>query len=933
MVIPKVPSGVSGTALAASLLRDGWSLAKIYEKYQEATDAFLHEWRGRRHAEAVLERVLHEIEEKAELNLDERAEHERMVEAYALMDQKLRQALLEHDNFENNIRNLKSELKRQESDYSVAQKEIDDLQKQVAVLLKECQDIQIRCGSSLPNVGHGAFSSSLGNVLSNVEHGIKDNMSFKDINGLVQQNVLLRNQVHMLKADLDKKDMELRESFQIELKKITDDAASRVEKVIKKSEEQAIMIESLPRSVAMYRKLCEEQQKARSNVESAPNALQDSSRTDLMVLFEGSQEVSKKAYEQVSERARSLDDELTKLRIELQALRSERDKAVLEADFARDRLNGFAAELEHQRKESNSASLRNAELMRLVVDYERRLREDLDSKQGLEENLRKLLMELSTLKNAKENLEKSEERALDEVHDLTERVHRLQATIDTIHTTEEVQENARSMERRNHEEHIKRLERDWAELKKELQEQRDHVCVLSLDKKNVFDSCMEQVEDMRKELNNSWKAASDAESRAAIAEAKCSDLEAKLKSRKVISRDGGHEISAASEDGLRSSGEQEKIGLLKEKDDALQKYNELNDQEAVNLEQKLEKCERDPENTRKSSELSLIPLTSIAADSSDLVDTTVRELKHDDEELELLLLSWIENSDFCSPIKKVEACLFDFDLLQQFRGDELYYLVELQINKNNNVRRTFGDHKLIYSKVEKEGEVIKKTTYRFQERRGNVNGRKLVEFSKVGGPKDKVLWKIIFGEDKRKMRKAQNKSTQREEKEMLPQNVPTEEKVEKSKLDEKRKLGEQDMVRLMREKENEENTIASLQQDILILSRMHEQYRESMETEARQMEEHLAMRLKEAEFLLMQSKKKVEEIESASQLQSQLWSRKANIFQSFMDNQKMSIKDIRISSQSIKQEMFALQMKWTDEISNIGMWVLKGLVDAADNLP
>ncbi|AQK56638.1 Nuclear-pore anchor [Zea mays] len=549
MVIPKVPSGVSGTALAASLLRDGWSLAKIYEKYQEATDAFLHERRGRRHAEAVLERVLHEIEEKAELILDERAEHERMVEAYAMMDQKLQQALLEHDNFENNVRNLKSELKRRERDHSVAQKEIDDLQKQVAVLLKECQDIQLRCGSSLPNVGYVA-SSSLVNVLSNVEHDIKDNMSFKDINGLVQQNVQLRNQIHMLSADLDKKDMELRESFQIELKKITDAAASRVEKVMKKSEEQAIMIESLHRSVAMYRKLCEEQQKARSNVESAPTTLQDSSRTDLMVLFEGSQEVSKKAYEQVSERARSLDEELTKLRTELESLRSERDKAVLEADFARDRLNGFAAELEHQRKESNSASLRNAELTRLVVDYERRLREDLDSKQALEENLRKLSMEVSTLKNAKESLEKSERRALDEVRDLTERVHRLQATIDTIHTTEEVQENARSMERRNHEEHIKRLERDWAELNKELQEQRDHVRVLSLDKKNVFDSCMKQVEDMRKELNNSWKAVSDAEARAAIAEA--------------ISRDGCHEISAASE-------ENDELFQLKEE---LEKYKE-----------------------------------------------------------------------------------------------------------------------------------------------------------------------------------------------------------------------------------------------------------------------------------------------------------------------------------------------------------------------
>ncbi|WVZ68868.1 hypothetical protein U9M48_017750 [Paspalum notatum var. saurae] len=154
--------------------------------------------------------------------------------------------------------------------------------------------------------------------------------------------------------------------------------------------------------------------------------------------------------------------------------------------------------------------------------------------------------------------------------------------------------------------------------------------------------------------------------------------------------------------------------------------------------------------------------------------------------------------------------------------------------------------------------------------------------------------------------------------------------VEKTKIAEKRKLDEKDMIQLMREKEDTENTIASLQKEIQILSRMHEQYRERMEIEARQMEEHLTMRIKEAEFLLMQSKKKVEEIQSASQLKSELWIRKANIFQSFMDNQKLSIKDIRLSSQSIKQEMFALQMKWRDEISNIGH-DLKGLVDAADN--
>ncbi|KAL6616052.1 hypothetical protein ACP70R_038322 [Stipagrostis hirtigluma subsp. patula] len=154
--------------------------------------------------------------------------------------------------------------------------------------------------------------------------------------------------------------------------------------------------------------------------------------------------------------------------------------------------------------------------------------------------------------------------------------------------------------------------------------------------------------------------------------------------------------------------------------------------------------------------------------------------------------------------------------------------------------------------------------------------------------------------------------------------------VEKTKIDEKRKLSEQDMVRLMRDKENADATIAALQQEIQHMNRIHEEYRQQMETKTRQMEEHLATRVKEAEFLLMQSKKKVEEIEAASQLKSQLWSKKATIFQGFMDSQKLYIKDIRISSQSIKQEMFALQMKWRDEISNIGQ-DLKGLVDAAGN--
>lgn len=267
MIVPKAPAGISGTALAASLLREGWSLAKMYEQYQDAADALRHERWGRRHAEAVLERVLREIEQKAELILDERAEHERMVEAYTLLNQKLEQALLEHENFENSIRSLKSELKRRERDNNIAQKEISDLTKQVAVLLKECQDIQIRCGST-----------SLSASITGVEDDIyvsdpSGHMTFRDINGLVEQNVELQSQVQRLSAELEKRDEELQEGFEIEMQKLSNEAASKMEAVLKRSEEQRCMIESLHTSVAMYKRLYEEERKSRNSSDALPKGL------------------------------------------------------------------------------------------------------------------------------------------------------------------------------------------------------------------------------------------------------------------------------------------------------------------------------------------------------------------------------------------------------------------------------------------------------------------------------------------------------------------------------------------------------------------------------------------------------------------------------------------------------------------------------------
>uniref|UniRef100_A0A0A9AR00 Kinesin motor domain-containing protein n=1 Tax=Arundo donax TaxID=35708 RepID=A0A0A9AR00_ARUDO len=155
-------------------------------------------------------------------------------------------------------------------------------------------------------------------------------------------------------------------------------------------------------------------------------------------------------------------------------------------------------------------------------------------------------------------------------------------------------------------------------------------------------------------------------------------------------------------------------------------------------------------------------------------------------------------------------------------------------------------------------------------------------------------------------------------------------KDEKLKIEERRKLGEQDVVRLMKEKEHSENIISSLKKDVEDMNRMHEQQLEEIERKTKQMEEQLTTKVKEVEYLLLQSNKKIEEVEAVSELKSQLWNKKENIFQSYMENQQLHVKDIRISSRSIKNDLYTLQTKWRDEMSNLGSG-LKCLVGAAEN--
>ncbi|KAJ0256647.1 Nuclear-pore anchor [Hirschfeldia incana] len=621
-IISKVPAGVSGTALAASLLRDGWSLTKIYEKYQEAVDAMRHEQLGRKEAELILQRVLSELEEKAGFIQEERGEHERLVEAYSLVSQKLQDSVSEQSNMEKVIMELKADLRRRERENSLCQKDISDLQKQVTILLKECRDVQLRCGAARDEEEDDTQLSDVEmDMESEADKIISEHLlKFKDINGLVEQNVKLRNLVRSLSEQIESRELELKDKYEIDLKKKTDEASSKVAIVLERAEEQGKMIESLHASVAMYKRLYEEEQKlhsSNSRSSNSPPAVVPGTK-NFLHLLEESQEATKRAQEKTFERIRSLEEDLAKARSEIIAIRSERDKLAMEANFAREKLEGIMKESERKREEMNSVLARNIEFSQLIIDHQRKLRESSESLHAAEGISRKLSMEVSVLKQEKEVLSNAEKRASDEVSALSQRVYRLQATLDTIQSTEEVREEARAAERRKQEEHIKQLEKEWAESKKELQEERSNARYSTSDRNQTLNNAVRQVEEMGKELANALKAVSAAESRASVAEARLSDLEKKIRSSdpKVRDMDSGGVVSLSGNEisvGLHTAKEElEKLkGEVESSKSHMLQYKsiaQVNETALKQMESAHENFRIEAEKTQKSLEAELISL-------------------------------------------------------------------------------------------------------------------------------------------------------------------------------------------------------------------------------------------------------------------------------------------------------------------------------------
>lgn len=155
-------------------------------------------------------------------------------------------------------------------------------------------------------------------------------------------------------------------------------------------------------------------------------------------------------------------------------------------------------------------------------------------------------------------------------------------------------------------------------------------------------------------------------------------------------------------------------------------------------------------------------------------------------------------------------------------------------------------------------------------------------------------------------------------------------KIEKAKMEEKEKLQEQDLIRLMEDNDHYKKQISSLMAELESSKHSHEKDRLQLEAQLEQTQVDSENKILELQRLLSESTKKVQELEAFSESKLVKLKRRELGYKHFIDSHFGSLQELRISSESIRQEVMRTKQIYVEELNHFG-FNLKGLVDAAQN--
>ncbi|KAB5531847.1 hypothetical protein DKX38_018517 [Salix brachista] len=152
-------------------------------------------------------------------------------------------------------------------------------------------------------------------------------------------------------------------------------------------------------------------------------------------------------------------------------------------------------------------------------------------------------------------------------------------------------------------------------------------------------------------------------------------------------------------------------------------------------------------------------------------------------------------------------------------------------------------------------------------------------------------------------------------------------KIEKSKIEEERKLEEERVAKLIIERDQKDLHLSTLKQELELEKETHELRHLQRETEAKDAQAGLEERLKELELHLEDSKNQVKVLQAHSQSKSRTIDKKEDTFKGFVEFQFGALQGMRFSSKSIKQEILQVQKSYTEEFNGLEV-KLKALIDA-----
>ncbi|EPS62917.1 hypothetical protein M569_11869, partial [Genlisea aurea] len=128
---------------------------------------------------------------------------------------------------------------------------------------------------------------------------------------------------------------------------------------------------------------------------------------------------------------------------------------------------------------------------------------------------------------------------------------------------------------------------------------------------------------------------------------------------------------------------------------------------------------------------------------------------------------------------------------------------------------------------------------------------------------------------------------------------------------------QQDVEILTKEKDELNSQIVNLRQEVEVSKQTCEQQTLKIKEE-RGAKQELEVHLKDTLSLLTESKNRIKELEAASELKSQWWSKKQHIFQIFMEFQLGALRELRFTSQSIQQDLLKTKKSYSEEFNVLG---------------